>query len=293
MTRRAALVLLIALAGCGSTQPATRPHAQAAPEAGPLRVTATDLHLGPATVATRRGIQELRTGGHAGARAPRQGVDAGATCANTDVMPDDSNVQTVIDAELCLLNGARADAGLPPLTQNGELAQAALEHSQDMVANQYFDHVAPDGRDVVDRIRATGYIPTDRRWTVGENLAWGTGDLATPRNIFTAWMNSEGHRENILRPEFREIGFGVVIGNPQARDGQGATYTTNFGAVSGGARTEPVVAGTGTTSATRAAVSTTPSAALAARRASRALRRRHARELRAAHRRARAARRHR
>ena len=79
-----------------------------------------------------------------------------------------------------------------------------------MVANRYFDHQSRDGRDVVDRIRATGYIPSDRRWTVGENLAWGTGTLATPRNIVAAWMNSQGHRENILRAEFREIGFGEV-----------------------------------------------------------------------------------
>jgi hypothetical protein len=98
-----------------------------------------------------------------------------------------------------------------------------------MVAKQYFDHVGKDGTDPVDRIRAAGYIPNLGIWTVGENLAWGTGALATPKEIVSAWMHSQGHRENILRPQFKEIGFGVVTGNPRSDNGAGATYTTTFG----------------------------------------------------------------
>src|SRR5688500_18919292 len=141
--------------------------------------------------------------------------------------------------------------------------------------------MAPDGRDVVDLVRATGYILTDRRWLVVENLSWGTGDLATPASIVAAWMNSTGHRENILRADYREIGFGVVLGNPRSTDGAGATYTTNFGAVSSEepAESQPIAA---TRDDDRRA---------AARRRARAQRRARAARRARAHRRARAARR--
>src|SRR5919107_1385530 len=65
---------------------------------------------------------------------------------------------------------------------------------------------------------------------VGENLAWGQGNLATPRAIAVAWMNSPGHRHNILQPEFTEIGVGIVPGTPGDAT-WGATYTTDFGNV--------------------------------------------------------------
>jgi hypothetical protein len=51
-----------------------------------------------------------------------------------------------------------------------------------------------------------------------------------------AWMNSPGHRANILQPQYRQIGFGVIAGNPNSKDGSGATYVTEFGVVQGSAR---------------------------------------------------------
>jgi hypothetical protein len=260
MPRRALILAVLAataVAGCGSSHgPApSLPKVQPGPD-GNLRVTPTDGRVGDASVADARGTRQLKVPARivdpAQLKARKhQGVGAGDSCTDVDLDPTADNMGTIIASTLCLLNGQRADAGLPPLSSNDRLAQAAVEHSQDMVAKQYFDHQAPDGRDVVDRVRATGYIPDDRRWTVGENLAWGTGTLATPRNIVAAWMNSQGHRENILRPEFREIGFGVVTGNPRSADGSGATYTTNFGAVSGGseASTTTQVASTTTSGA--------------------------------------------
>ena len=178
----------------------------------------------------------------AASRSPsntEQGVGAGASCQNTDVAPSPDTLATVIASTLCLLNGERQDAGLAPLAENAKLASAAIVHSQDMVDQQYFDHAGRDGTDPVHRIRSAGYIPNVGAWTVGENLAWGTGTLATPKEIVQAWMNSTGHRDNILRPTFKEIGFGVVVGNPRSTDGTGATYTTTFGGLTnsgGGAR---------------------------------------------------------
>lgn len=177
----------------------------------------------------------------------KEGVGTGASCADLDVLPVATNVAVVTAATLCLLNGERADKGLGSLVENAKLAESSLGHSKDMVANSYFAHEGRNGADVVDRVKTTGYLSGGGRWSVGENLAWGTGTLATPRGIVTAWMNSQGHRDNIMRGDYEEIGFGVVVGNPKSSDGQGATYTTNFGVVEGdspGASATPSASGT-------------------------------------------------
>jgi len=81
---------------------------------------------------------------------------------------------------------------------------------------------------MVGRVSSAGY----NRWaSLCENIAWGTEHLATPKGIVRGWMNSPGHRANILRGTFREIGIGIVVGAP-TRLGpgeRGATYTTDFG----------------------------------------------------------------
>jgi uncharacterized protein YkwD len=287
--------LALSAAGCGgAASPSTdapSPAAKVAPGPGGLRVTATDGRVGDATRADEAGTTQLKVPtrsvvpGELGRRSHRHGVGAGAACTDVDLLPDGGNVATIEAATLCLLNGERADAGLPPLTTNAELAAAALEHSQDMVSKQYFDHMAIDGRDVVARVDATGYIPLDRRWTVGENLAWGTGILATPKSIVAAWMASQGHKENILRPEFREIGFGIVLGNPRSTDGAGATYTTNFGAVSGQQASRQVASADTRRAAARRAARRRAARRRAARRShaarARATRARHHRAVRA------------
>src|SRR4051794_7362303 len=185
MSRRlllAPLAVVLLATGCGGSKPdvAGQPSAPArsAPGTGGLKVDAVDLRLGDASLGTGAGVEELRVPQRRidperlrrdGAR--RQGVGAGASCADQDLLPDGTNTAAIVASTLCLLNGERADAGLPPLSSDDQLAAAALEHAQDMVAHQYFSHESLDGRDVVDRIRATGYIPDDAPWTVGENLA--------------------------------------------------------------------------------------------------------------------------
>ena len=77
---------------------------------------------------------------------------------------------------------------------------------------------------------APRYTPRNAGWALGENLAWGTGRLATPREIMRAWMDSPGHRANIVKRSYREIGIGVVTGVPSDR-GAGATYTADFGVI--------------------------------------------------------------
>ena len=156
---------------------------------------------------------------------------AAARCAHAGAVPTARNLATVRTAVLCLVNRERAGRGLVALRADARLDRAAAAHSLDMVRHRYFDHTSPTGSTVLSRIRATGYLAHARAWAAGENIAWATGRLATPTAIVAAWMHSPGHRANILRPQFRDVGTGVAVGVPAPgiRLG-GATYTQDFGA---------------------------------------------------------------
>jgi uncharacterized protein YkwD len=144
-------------------------------------------------------------------------------------MPTADDLPLISAAVLCLHNQVRTQAGLPALKPNARLAKAALAHSADMVQEGYFDHSAPSGTTFVDRILGAGYVRKDQGWTLGENLAWGTGDLSTPVGVMQAWMNSAGHKANILKRAYREVGIGIRLGVP-SDGGVGATFTLDFGA---------------------------------------------------------------
>lgn len=234
-----AIVVSPALAGCGaSDQNGDRAGVTALRPvpSGKLSIGVTEAHLGDATADAGRGReQRLSRGGRVdpGAVRPplgrRDGVAGGASCPGAEDTPDAGNVDGVASATLCLLNGERADRGLAALKVDRDLEHAALGHAGDMVEHQYFSHSGRDGSQIADRVRATGYLRSED-WIIGENLAWGTGAMGSPRAIVTAWMGSAGHRANILSAGYREIGLGVVAGNPASGSG-GATYATEFGAV--------------------------------------------------------------
>ena len=152
-----------------------------------------------------------------------------SACADTRVVPAAGNLAGVERATLCLLNAERVQRDLRPLSTNSRLARAADRHVADMVEHRYFEHDSRNGASFADRIRDTGYLSRVASWTVGENLAWGSGDQGDAQSIVRAWMKSPGHRANILNGRFREIGIGLVLGSP--RGGSGATYATEFGAV--------------------------------------------------------------
>jgi uncharacterized protein YkwD len=149
-------------------------------------------------------------------------------CANTDVTPTPETVEVVRAAILCLHNQVRAEKGLPLLKDNVKLRKAAVGHSSTMVSQGYFDHTSPDGDTFVDRIIGAGYTKKNDGWTLGENLAWGTGDLSTAQGVMSAWMNSAGHKANILKKAYREVGVGIRLGVP-SDEGVGATITADFG----------------------------------------------------------------
>ena len=130
-------------------------------------------------------------------------------CANVNVKPTRANLEVVRSAVLCLHNAERARHRLPRLSESLRLRRAAERHSSHMVGAHFFDHTSPTGSTMVDRIRRTGYTSGARGWSLGENIAWGSGRLATASQIQRAWMKSPGHRKNILQRAFREIGIGI------------------------------------------------------------------------------------
>jgi uncharacterized protein YkwD len=151
-----------------------------------------------------------------------------ADCANKDLVPAAGNLDEISAAILCLHNQIRAAHHLPLLKENRRLIKAAVAHSSHMVNDGYFDHTDPSGDTFVDRILGSGYVRRNAGWTLGENLAWGTGDLSTPQGVMNSWMASHGHKANILKRAYREVGIGIRLGVP-SDDGVGATYTADFG----------------------------------------------------------------
>jgi uncharacterized protein YkwD len=163
--------------------------------------------------------------------APATALADCGIAADIDPSAPGASVPAARDATLCLLNAERGNYGQRALRPNRELARVATAHARDMVQRGYFAHDTPSGPTFVQRILQSNYIPAGAGWSLGENLAWGDGPKATPRQIVAGWMGSPGHRRNILTAGFRDIGIGVVVGAPIAGVNAGATYATDFGAI--------------------------------------------------------------
>jgi uncharacterized protein YkwD len=155
-------------------------------------------------------------------------ASAATGCASADGPTAQSSTVALANSALCLVNQERTSRGLRPLKSNRRLAKAAGGHARDMVVRGYFSHDSANGATFVDRIRKAGYVPGRALPTLGEDLAWGSGTLGTPREIVSSWMHSPGHRANILDPKFREGGMGVAFGDPGA-GANGMLYTLDFG----------------------------------------------------------------
>jgi uncharacterized protein YkwD len=135
--------------------------------------------------------------------------------ATPTVPPASGNA--ALEAEvLSIVNQERAKAGCPAVTADDRLTAAARGHSADMAARGYFSHTTPEGVEFATRITEAGY-----RWSrAGENIAKGQ---RTPQAVMTSWMNSAGHKANILNCGFRNLGVGV------AADASGAlVWTQDF-----------------------------------------------------------------
>jgi uncharacterized protein YkwD len=155
-------------------------------------------------------------------------------CPGSDDLPAAARVDQMRAATACLINRERVRHGRARLRVNPLLDRSATAYARDMVADTFFAHVTPGGLSFRDRTRRGllgRYARSARRWVLGENLAWGSGEEATPQAIVAAWMHSGAHRRNLLRKDYHDLGLGIVVGPPvrMATVSHAATYVTHFG----------------------------------------------------------------
>jgi uncharacterized protein YkwD len=125
-----------------------------------------------------------------------------------------TSLSTLEKRAVAATNKERAKVGCKAVRRSGSLTKASRAHSADMVRGNYFGHTSPDGRTFVQRAGAAGH-----HRPVGENIAWGQ---RTAAQVIGAWMNSPGHRANILNCTAKTIGVGV------ARKSNGTLYWTQL-----------------------------------------------------------------
>src|SRR5919107_1676515 len=152
-----------------------------------------------------------------------------ADCPFADAQAGSATTQQLADATVCLLNEQRAAAGLGPLSTSTPLGTTAQHYAEYMVSDAHFAHQDESGHNVVSRVLSTDPSLADRWLVLGENLGWGTYDLATPRSMVQGWMNSPTPRDNILYADYDEIGVGITAGAPEPDRQNALTYTTVFG----------------------------------------------------------------
>jgi uncharacterized YkwD family protein len=134
--------------------------------------------------------------------------------ANTDTNTD-SSVRAYEKEVINLVNVERQKAGLAPLKENTQLSDVARTKSEDMKNKGYFSHTSPTYGSPFDMMKSFGI----KYSAAGENIAKGQ---RTPSEVVNAWMNSEGHRANILNSNYTEIGVGYTV------DSNGTAYWTQM-----------------------------------------------------------------
>jgi len=145
-------------------------------------------------------------------------------------------LQTLDQAILARLNATRVSHGLRPLVLSDELEDAAVFHSRAMLQGGFFTHESGDGSPFDARLkrfyRASGYDA----WSVGENLLYSTAEIG-PAGAIKAWLESPAHRDNLLAPQWREVGIGSVRASVAGGAFGGKStwaITMDFGVRSGG-----------------------------------------------------------
>jgi uncharacterized protein YkwD len=130
---------------------------------------------------------------------------------------------------LKLINNARKSRGLAVVRIVSPLDRAALAHSRDMIARDYFSHSSLAGATVAARARRAGYSTSGcSQWSVGEVIALGSGSRGKPGSIFRSWMRSSSHRKVIFARNWRDVGVGCARGRYKGVSGV-VVYTVDFG----------------------------------------------------------------
>lgn len=165
-----------------------------------------------------KGVYYVRVSQHRGNTRYRLSLSVDSL-ENSTVAPANSLIQQVLD----LTNAHRQQAGLAPLRLNAKLNAAAQSHSVDMALNDFFSHTGSDSSTAFNRINGAGYNYN----IAAENIAAG---YASANSVVQAWMNSPGHRANILYPELQEIGIGFYfLPNDSGSSNHRYYWTQDFG----------------------------------------------------------------
>lgn len=159
----------------------------------------------------------------AGAMSLRRLIAPTSVCANQTNLDAPFAVQE--RAMRCMTEFARRHRGMAGVANAGSLDHSALNKAADILRCNSFSHEAC-GREFTFWMRRASYLRA-RCWRVGENLAWGTGEAASVRSIFLAWLHSPEHRANILG-HYTQIGVGLREG-PLSGDGDVHVWVQHFG----------------------------------------------------------------
>lgn len=147
------------------------------------------------------------------ATQPGEQTEGGAEKAPLTQLKEEPGAEPLdSDTIVVWTNQYRINNDKTPLTQNARLTEAALTKARDILERQYFAHTAPDGTKASDLARQAGYAYL----SVGENLA--LGNYEGSKGVVDAWMDSPGHRENILRDYFEEIGVAAIKGTYEGQE---------------------------------------------------------------------------
>lgn len=130
-----------------------------------------------------------------------------------------ADMETVRSTMLALVNAKRAEVGAPALTMNHLLNLSAQGHAYDMYNRSYYAHESPEGTNVFTRVSLTGFNPQ----LASENIA---KNQLSVTEVMDSWMNSEGHRVNILDTRVTDVGFGLAYG--KTMDGYAVLWVQNF-----------------------------------------------------------------
>ncbi len=149
------------------------------------------------------------------APADAKNKQKGGACAYSQAEPAELSYDQASESIRCLINKRRAKAGMGGLAANGKLNDAAQKHTDFMVDHGCFAHDCSGEATMVLRIKSTGYLDGAMAWSVGENIAWGEEHLGSPASVVDAWMNSPGHRANILNKNFDDIGIASWAAPPR------------------------------------------------------------------------------
>jgi uncharacterized protein YkwD len=162
----------------------------------------------------------------------KSGKNRSGRCPNNRMHPTRSNLSMIDETMRCLIDRERTSRGLHALAPNRDLERLAVTQAKEMVIGEYFGDDSLAGRTPWQRVTNSPYASGARGLTLGQNIGWGTGILATPSAMMSAWMHSPEHRRITLTASYRDIGVGVAPSPPLSGEGslEGATYTVEFAA---------------------------------------------------------------